>query len=61
VAPNLRLISDNLAVIADKTCVKVENNVDEEENVDDRIQDKHHHICAVAGCPGKGGGFNQQL
>ena len=48
---DLGLISDDLPVVADKACVEVEDDVDEEEDVYDGVEDKHCDICRIAWCP----------
>ena len=48
---DLSLISDDFPVVANKACVEVEDDVDEEEDVHDRVKDKHCHVCRVAGRP----------
>ena len=48
---DLGLISDDFTVVANKACVEVEDDVDEEEDVHYRVKDKHCHVCRVAGRP----------
>ena len=53
VLADLGLISDDFTVVADKACVEVEDDVDEEEDVHDGVEDKHGDIRWVARCPGQ--------
>ena len=48
VLADLCLVSDDFTVVADKACVEVEDDVDEEEDVDNRVKDKHCDVCRVA-------------
>ena len=48
---DLCLVSDDFTVVADKACVEVEDDVDEEEDVDNRVKDKHCDVCRVAWRP----------
>ena len=52
-SPNLGLICDNLAVVANKAGVEVEDDVDEEKDVDNRVNDEHLDISAATGGPEK--------
>ena len=45
---DLGLISDDFPVVADEACVEVEDDVDEEEDVNDGVEDKHCDVCRVA-------------
>ena len=45
---DLGLVSDDFPIVANKACVEVEDDVDEEEDVHDGVEDKHCDICRVA-------------
>ena len=47
----LCFIRDDLPIFADKAGVEVEDDVDEEEDVDDRIYNQHRDIRVTGGLP----------
>ena len=50
-SPDHGFISDHFSIIANKTCVEVEDDVNEEEDVNNWVEDKHSYITCIIGGP----------